>query len=284
MDKPKPSDVPALDMLTVDALDRDDDTRAPDASVAHIKEHARNLAETLRAQLAGLTKARLSEADAVWLLACAELLQTTEDAWLAARRASPKGVVAEARDALTDDRMTLFLGLEAFDNDPKLADELADIAGVEDDDDLAEDSRRLLKLGYARVASLADTEITEAFLDSVRARLQAFEDATRGVVDTDDGTTRQVLSEAARVALGHRNRVFWALAGHCRKVCMRAQFAFRKDPVRRGLFASYLTVARRRRALDVAPALAEKPPVPPPVPVADKPVVAPDVPPDAPKS
>lgn len=260
MDNPKGTLSGKPVAIDVEALETKHDGRTPDAPVGRLAAHSRALAETVRAQHAGLSKARLGEDDARWLLACAGLLEATEDRWLEARRATPPGALAAARQAVTDDRMTLFLGLDAFVEGDDVARELADIGGVDDDDDLAQDTRRLVKLCRMHAKSLEGTEVDAAMLDAVEARLAAFAEARRGVVPEADGTTRQVLSEEARQALARRNRVFWALAERNRQVCKRGQFVFRDDEPRRGLFVGYLTATRRRRAAD--PATPAKPPAP----------------------
>lgn len=260
MANPKGPKSPQPVVIRMDALDPKHDARAPDASVGSLVSHSRGLAETVRAQQAGLSKARVGEADALWLLAAADALQDAEDRWLEARRATPPGTMAAARKALVDDRTTLFLGLDAFVEDDNVARELDDIGGVDDDDDLAQDTRRLVKLCRTHAAALEGTEMDAAQLDAVEAHLAAFTEARRGVLPDPDGTTRQVLSEDARQAQARRNRVFWALAERSRRVCKRAQFVFRADEARRGLFTGYLTATRRRRAND--PAVPVKPPVP----------------------
>ncbi len=224
-----------------------DDGRWPDAPVATLVKHAGDLAGVVRSLAEELAGAKVSTDDADRLDALSAKLQSAEDTWNAARRAVATGSVAQLRPVLTAGRNDLFGALEAFVDDDAVTRELEDIGGVDDDDDLERDTRRLLKLCATYADDLEGTEITPEAVAAVETTLGRFRDARRGAPIEAEGETKQALSEAAQKALDARNRLFFELSDLDRRVCLRGRFCFRKDPARRARFSGYLSEARRGR-------------------------------------
>lgn len=236
----------------VESLDAANDQKAPDAPALTLAKHAEDLAGNVRPLLEPLAKAKVSAADGERLDTLAALLRVTETAWQTARKEVATGTVAKCRGPLLAGRNDLFGGIDAFVDDDAAADELADIGSVDDDDDLESDTSRLIALARKHAADLEGTEITPEKVNGTEAALDAFRRARKGavrvdVVDDDEkgAETKHALTEAARVALGRRNRVFWALSALDRKVCKRGRFRFRADASRRGAFASYTAESGR---------------------------------------
>lgn len=233
-----------IDVLTLDAAK---DAVAPDASSTALVTHAESLAGTMRSLLEALALAKLGEPEAARLEGMATLLRAREGEWQKARKATATGAVAACRAPLMEGRNDLYGAIDAFVEDESAAKELEEIGTVDDDDDLEDDSKRLIALARKHADDLDGTEITVARVDEVEVALKAFHDARKGVVAAEgegEGDTKQALSEAARVALELRNRAFWALSALDRKVCRQARFRFRKDAKRRALFNAYVTEAK----------------------------------------
>ncbi len=243
----------------VDTLDATNDQKAPDAPALSLAKHAEGLAGSVRALHDALSTAKVSANDADRLDTLAALLRSTEEAWQSARKETATGAVAKARGPLLTGRNDLYGALDAFVDDEKVAAELEDIGTVDDDDDLESDASRLIKLSRAHEVDLAGTEITPARVAEVEAALDAFRKARKGVKPSTSGEdaasdeTKHALSEAARVALERRNRVFWSLSALDRLVCKRARFRFRSDEKRRAAFSAYATEGRRTKKPAVAP-------------------------------
>ncbi len=233
-------------MLSLDAAH---DAYDPDAG-AGVAGHARRRS---RATARSLGVAREGEGTPpptpTRLDGLATLLRARKKARQLARKATATGSVAPcaARPLLTG-RNDLYGAIEAFVSDEAVAKELAEIGTVDDDDDLEDDTRRLIALARTHADDLDGTEITPARVDEVEAALAAFRGARKGVVHTaPDGASKQALTEAARVALELRNRAFWALSELDRTVCKRGRFGLRNDPKRKALFNAYVTEAKRGR-------------------------------------
>lgn len=236
--------------VDLEVLDRRHDARTPSVSVDQLVQHSLSLTETVRAQAEGLRRARVGETEAAQLAALSASLEVQEEQWQAARKRSHTGGAAAARAATLSDRFDLATGLDALLDGDDVDRVLAEVAGVDDDADLDSDVRKLLALARTRAEELEGTDLDAAFVEAARARVEAFRLARVGVVAEGEGATKQVLSEEARQAQALRNRVFWALAEANRRVCKRGQFAFRRDPQRRGLFLSFAHVPRRRGSAD----------------------------------
>lgn len=236
----------AIDVLTLDASH---DADVPDASPLSLAAHGESLAATVRSLHAALSKAKVRAADATRLDGLATLLRARETAWQSARRATATGTVASCREPLLTGRNDLFGAVDAFVDDEAAAKELEEIGTVDDDNDLEDDTRRLLALARKHADALDGTEITPAKVDEVEAALVAFRSARKGAVTSEraEGASKQELGEAARVALELRNRAFWALSALDRLVCKRGRFRFRADAKRKALFNAYVTEAKRGR-------------------------------------
>lgn len=246
----------ATDARSIDpsTLDPSHDARTPDTSIAALITHAETVAESVRSLKGPLSRAKVTLADAERLDALAALLRDQEEVWQTARKATATGAVATRRAPLLKGRNDLFGALDAFVDDAGVVEALAEIGGVDDDDDLDTDTARLVKLARQQCAALEGTEITPARVDEVEASLKSFREARKGVVNVRvAGDTKQQLTEAARVALELRNRVFWALSALDRTVCKRGRYCFREQPKRRAAFAAYATEPRRARKATTEP-------------------------------
>lgn len=238
----------------IDTLDAAMDQKSPDVSVLTLAKHAEQLAGNLRPLLEPLAKAKVTTSDADQLDHLAACLRDAENRWQSARKEATNGAVAKARIPLTAGRDLLFGGVDAFVDEAKVGAELAEIGGIDNDDDLESDTRRLIKLARTYESDFDGTEINPEHVTSVEKALKAFREARKGETgaalaasEAPSEATRQALTESARVALERRNRVFWALAALDRAVCKRGRFCFRDDEKRRRLFAAYTTEGRRTK-------------------------------------
>lgn len=242
--------------IDLSALDPAHDGTTPDAPVAHLVTHARRIANHVRTLSAPLLLAKVTVDDAHHLDALSHTLVGAESAWQTAWAKGAPGAVAKSRGVLLEGRSDLFDALRVFaDHDAATQSALDAIAGVESDDDLETDVRRLIPLARKHATDLDGTEITPVVVSGVEAALTAFGAARAGAREVAEGkTTEQALSEAARQAQALRNRAYWALAGHTRTVSARGRFAFRRDAERRALFAGYARASRAAKpAADPAP-------------------------------
>ncbi|MDB4931001.1 MAG: hypothetical protein JWM10_3485 [Myxococcaceae bacterium] len=188
----------------------------PNGNVLDLALHAATLAGTVRANLAGLSTAKVFADDAARLEAGAAELRAKETAWIAADEASAPGTVARARVALRASRDALYGDIAAYVDDPdgSVAAELKSIGGVQNDDDLESDVGRLVVLARKHAANLAGTELTPALVEQAGVNLQAFETARRGAAGAT-GRTKAELVAAAHAAAAARNAAYWASINWC---------------------------------------------------------------------
>ncbi len=220
--------------------------KSPNGNVLDLVLHAASLAGTVRSNLAGLSTAKVSAADAATLEAEAARLRALEHAWVASDAASTPGAVGRARVALRASRDTLYGDIAAYvdDEDGSVAAELRDIGGVLNDADLESDARRLVALARAHAANLAGTELTPAVVEQAAVNLTAFERAREGAVGAT-GQTKAELVAAANAAAAARNAAYWPLLNLDRLVCKRGRRRFRRDPKTAAGFAAFSTQKKR---------------------------------------
>lgn len=233
------------------------DDKKPDAPATAVVTHARNLARQVRVDLDALTRAKVTAADADQSYTLAAALDAAQDAWLTTQDARNLGSVAAARGPLREGRDQLFAALRTFaDANPATQATLDAIGGVDSDDDLTDDTTRLLALAKKHRKELDGTDVTPDRLSEVRAALDHFA-ATRGGARSGAATTAQAESEATRSARRVRNRAFWTLASLDRQVSRRGQYAFRDDAAKRTRYGFY-----RRNPTPGAPVEGDAPPSP----------------------
>lgn len=219
------------------------DERKPDAPVSTATTHARNLAKQVRADAIQLALALVTTADATRLEALASDADAAQEAWRNAKDATGEGAVATARTPLREGRDQIYAALRTFaDENEKTQSTLDDIGDVTSDDDLVDDTTRLLSLVNKHRKDLDGTDVTTARVAEVRKALEDFKHARGGEREGDeDGakTTKQSETESLRKLRRARNRAFWTLATLSRRVCRRGQYAFRKDSEKRSTYTLY---------------------------------------------
>lgn len=217
------------------------DEKKPDAPAGSVTAFARALASNVRADAEQLAIAKVSVADAEQLESLANRLETNQEAWSILRDETGTGAVAETREPLRKGRGKLYVALRTFaDEDARTQSALDDIGDATSDDDLSEDTIRLLALAKKHSAELKGTDITKAWLKDLDGALSSFKAARGGArPKSGDAATAQQESEATRRARRARNRAFWELGDCIRRVCRRAQYAFLSDPEKRASYTLY---------------------------------------------
>jgi uncharacterized protein YecT (DUF1311 family) len=267
MAKPKKTSRPAPKKKTAPPARRARNAledKRPDAATEAVVTHARNLSKQVRADASELTRAKVTVADATQIDVYASALEGAQQAWITARDERGTGIVATSRAPLRAGRDQIFAALRTFvDEGHATHKTLDDIGDVTSDDDLVDDTTRLLALTKKHRRDLDGTDVTPARVDEVRAALDEFK-ATRGGhrdhAETGDATSAQAESEALRKARRARNVAFWTLAKLVRTVCKRGQYAFRDDREKRAKYTLYHAAAS---APDEKAPPAPKPPTPP---------------------
>lgn len=232
------------------AVSTEHDMTPPDASVTLVVDHSRQLAALVRRHAAALAMAKVTPAMADQLEAFASDVSARETDYTRRRDAVDLGVVGRARAVLRDGRDQLFEALRAFaEDDVATQRALDDIAGVENDDDLVQDTVRLISLSERHAKDLAGTDVTPARLREVETSMTEFRAARSAI----RGDGRPMDAEVLR-ARAQRNRAFWSLAMLSRTVVKRARYAMRQDESVAALFVSYHAARRRRRKPAPTPA------------------------------
>ena len=236
--------------------------KKPDAPVEAVITHARNLSQQVRIDAMELARAKVMPADAVQIDFLRDALDGAQRSWTTTRDARATGALAAARTPLRAGRDQLYQALRTFVEEGHATHKtLDDIGDVQGDDDLVEDTTRLLALAKKHRRDLEGTDVTTARVDEVRAALEAFKAARGGHRDdaeTGDATSAQSESESLRKARRARNVAFWTLATLVRTVCKRGQYAFRDDREKRATYTLYHASATPADAGAAAP----KPPAP----------------------
>jgi hypothetical protein len=228
-----------------------DNDRKPDAPAGVLVTHARKLANQVRTDATTLVLAKITPADADQLDELADALEAAQTSWDAVRDAQGRGAVVKLRGPLLAGREHLFAALRTFaDHSEATQRALDQIAGVEGDEDLVTDTRRLLVLARKHQKDLDGTDVTPQRVAQVKEALAAFQAARSGARHQEDGdkTTSQHESDAMRQARQARNRAFWGLASLVRLVSRRGQYAFRNDKSRRARYNLYRSSTAPRSA------------------------------------
>lgn len=216
------------------------DDRRPDAPVEALSRHAAAIAKCVRRDGDALSVARIVAADAEQIESLVRQLDEAQERWVTLNDGRSTGAVASARAPVREGRDQLFDALRTFaDHDATTQQRLDEIADVQNDDDLVDDTTRLLALAKRHAKHLEGTDVTAARITEIRGSVEAFRKARSGAREAPATTSAQAESRALLTARRARNRAFWSLAELVRTVARRGQYAFRQDPVKRKDYALY---------------------------------------------